>query len=167
MLVLIEQPLPVFKDGAVVVPAVKEQDAPFIQIKLREHDGTCAKRPFDVTPSQQIILARGHSCAKVSFHPYTEKPSGEQCAGYVVAYMSLDDQGLKIPGRVHRLHGVEIRPFRVDMTAKIDPPLHNSEYECVVIVSGQLQEEEQRLVMRGRGSYDQTHERLVNVTTDT
>ena len=54
MLVLIEQPLQVFKDGAVVVPAVKEQDAPFIQIKLREHDGTCAKRPFDVTPSQQV-----------------------------------------------------------------------------------------------------------------
>ena len=54
MLVLIEQPLPVFKGGAVVVPAVKEQDAPFIQVKLREHDATCAKRPFDVTPSQQV-----------------------------------------------------------------------------------------------------------------
>ncbi|XP_068670431.1 uncharacterized protein [Montipora foliosa] len=116
-----------------------------------------------------IILARGHSCAEVSFHPYTEKPSDEQCGctGYVAAYMNLDDQGLKIPGRVHRLRGVELRPFRVDMTAKIDPSLHNIEYECVVIVSGHLQEEEQRLVMRGRGSYDQTHEGLVNVTTDT
>ena len=43
----------------------------------------------------QIILARGHSCAKVSFHPYTEKPSGEQCTGYVAAYMSLDDQVMR------------------------------------------------------------------------
>lgn len=52
--------------------------------------------------------------------------------------------------------------LKVTFTAK-----HNVEYECVIIVSGQLQEEEQRLVMRGRGSYDQIYERLVNITTDT
>lgn len=135
MLVFIGQPLPVFKDGEEVVPAVKEEDSykaeetPFIQVKLREHDGTCSSRPFDATPRQQIIPARGHSCAKVSFQPCTEKPSGEQCTGYVAAYMSLDDQVLKIPGCVHRLHGVEIRPFRVDMTAKIDPALLSLETE--------------------------------------
>lgn len=44
---------------------------------------------------------------------------------------------------------------------------HNVEYECVVLISGRLHEEEQRLVLRGRASYDQRHERLVNVTTDT
>ena len=54
MLVLIEQPLPVFKDNVEVVPAVEEEDAPFIQIKPTEHDGTCASRPFDVTPRQQV-----------------------------------------------------------------------------------------------------------------
>ena len=61
MLVFIGQPLPVFKDGQEVVPAVKEEDCyqreeekPFIQVKLREHDGICANRPFDVTPSQQV-----------------------------------------------------------------------------------------------------------------
>ncbi|KAL9968187.1 hypothetical protein ACROYT_G026530 [Oculina patagonica] len=52
--------------------------------------------------------------------------------------------------------------LKITFTAK-----HNVEYECVVIVSGQLQEEEQRLVLRGRASYDERHERLVNVTTDT
>ena len=61
MLVFIGQPLPVFKDGQEVVPGVKEEDRyqreeekPFIQVKLREHDGVCANRPFDVTPSQQV-----------------------------------------------------------------------------------------------------------------
>ena len=60
MLVFIGQPLPVFKDGQEVVPAVQEQDLyrceepPFIQVKLREHDGVCADRPFDVIPKQQV-----------------------------------------------------------------------------------------------------------------
>ena len=60
MLVFIGQPLPVFKDGDEVVPAVKEEDSykaeetPFIQVKLREHDGTCSSRPFDATPRQQV-----------------------------------------------------------------------------------------------------------------
>ena len=60
MLVFIGQPLPVFKDGQEVVPIVQEDDCyqseekPFIQVKLREHDGTCADRPFDVIPRQQV-----------------------------------------------------------------------------------------------------------------
>lgn len=60
MLVFIGQPLPVRKDGQEVVPAVQEEDCyrceekPFIQVKLREHEGERANRPFDVTPSQQV-----------------------------------------------------------------------------------------------------------------
>jgi len=60
MLVFIGQPLPVIKDGQEVVPAVQEEDCyrceekPFIQVKLREHEGARANRPFDVTPSQQV-----------------------------------------------------------------------------------------------------------------
>lgn len=60
MLVFIGEPLPVIKDGQEVVPTVQEQDCylceekPFIQVKLREHEGARANRPFDVTPSQQV-----------------------------------------------------------------------------------------------------------------
>ena len=60
MLVFIGQPLPVFKDGQEVVPAVPDEDCyqcedkPFIQVKLREHEGACADRPFEVTPRQQV-----------------------------------------------------------------------------------------------------------------
>lgn len=70
MLLFIGQPLPVIKDGQEVVPAVQEEDCyrceekPFIQVKLREHEGACANRPFDITPSQQVwqaVLYLSHS----------------------------------------------------------------------------------------------------------
>lgn len=60
MLVFVGQPLPVIQDGLEVVPAFQEQDCylceekPFIQVKLREHEGIRANRPFEVTPSQQV-----------------------------------------------------------------------------------------------------------------
>lgn len=60
MLVFVGQPLPVIQDGQEVVPALQEQDCypceekPFIQVKLREHEGIRANRPFEVTPSQQV-----------------------------------------------------------------------------------------------------------------
>jgi len=135
MLVFIGQPLPVIKDGQEVVPAVQEEDCyrceekPFIQVKLREHEGARANRPFDVTPSQQVIPARSHSSAKVSFYPYTEDSSGEVCTAYATAYMSLDHQLLEIPGRVTRAQGMELHPFRLDITANIDPALLTVETE--------------------------------------
>jgi len=135
MLVFIGQPLPVFKDGQEVVPAVPDEycyqceDKPFIQVKLREHEGACADRPFEVTPRQQVIPAKSHSSAKVSFYPHTENPAGELCTGYASAYMSLDPQFLEVPGRVKRMHGVDLRPFRLDVTANIDPALLSVECE--------------------------------------
>lgn len=60
MLVFIGQPLPVIKDGQEAVPSVQEENCyrcegkPFIQVKLREHEGARANRPFEVTPSQQV-----------------------------------------------------------------------------------------------------------------
>lgn len=60
MLVFVGQPLPVIQDGQEVVPAFQEQDCylceekPLIQVKLREHEGIRANRPFEVTPSQQV-----------------------------------------------------------------------------------------------------------------
>lgn len=135
MLVFVGQPLPVIQDGQEVVPALQEQDCylceekPFIQVKLREHEGIRANRPFEVTPSQQVIPARSHSSAKMSFYPFTENPSGEGCTAYAAAYMSLDPQLLEIPGRLRRSHGVELRPFRLDMTANIDPAILSLETE--------------------------------------
>ena len=32
-------------------------------------------------------------------------------------------QFLEVPGRVKRMHGVDLRPFRLDVTANIDPAL--------------------------------------------
>lgn len=58
----IGEPLPQFKDGQEVVPTVgdheiyQREDKPFIQVKLREHEGVCADRPFDVTPRQQVRI---------------------------------------------------------------------------------------------------------------
>ena len=40
----------------------------------------------------QVIPAKGHSSVKISFHPYTEDPSGELCTAYASAYMSLNQQ---------------------------------------------------------------------------
>ncbi|XP_074623643.1 deleted in lung and esophageal cancer protein 1-like isoform X1 [Acropora palmata] len=135
MLVFFGQPLPLFKDGEEVVPVARKDDSfgneetPFIKVMLKEHDGVRADRPFDVTPRQQIIPAKSHSYAKVSFHPFTKHPSGEKCTGYVAAYMSLEDQVLKVPGYVHRRHGVDLKPFRLDMTARVDPALLSVETE--------------------------------------
>lgn len=62
LLVFIGEPLPQFKDGQEVVPTVgdheiyQREDKPFIQVKLREHEGVCADRPFDVTPRQQVRI---------------------------------------------------------------------------------------------------------------
>ena len=76
MLVFIGQPLPVIKDGQEVVPAVQEEDCyrceekPFIQVKLREHEGERANRPFDVTPSQQVWQT-----AYRLYHGYTSQNS--------------------------------------------------------------------------------------------
>jgi hypothetical protein len=42
---------------------------------------------------------------------------------------------------------------------------HNVDYECILIFKGRLQEEEQQLILKGRGSYDGRHENLVNVVT--
>lgn len=135
MLVFFGEPLPLFKDGEEVVPVARKDDSfgneetPFIKVMLKEHDGVRADRPFDVTPRQQTIPAKSHSYAKVSFHPFTKHPSGEKCTGYVAAYMSLEDQVLKVPGYVHRRHGVDLKPFRLDMTARVDPALLSVEME--------------------------------------
>lgn len=80
MLVFIGQPLPVIKDGQEVVPAVQEEDCyrceekPFIQVKLREHEGERAKRPFDVTPSQQVWQT-----AYRLYHGYTSQNGYTSC----------------------------------------------------------------------------------------
>ena len=112
MLVFIGQPLPVFKDGQEVVPGVKEEDRyqreeekPFIQVKLREHDGVCANRPFDVTPSQQVreswefhgfalfcycyccccCSRRGRRC-----RPPPPPPPPPSCSSFFIGFLCLD-----------------------------------------------------------------------------
>lgn len=63
MLVFFGQPLPLFKNGEEVIPVAREDDSfgneetPFIQVMLKEHDGERADRPFDVTPRQQVCHA--------------------------------------------------------------------------------------------------------------
>ena len=57
LLVFVGRPLPVLKDGLEVEPTVDQQEEdeqPFIQVKLREHEGKSSNRPFEVTPSQQV-----------------------------------------------------------------------------------------------------------------
>ena len=59
MLVFIGEPLPIMKDGAEVIPPAEEAegsaaDEPFIRVKLREHEGHRADKPFSVAPAQQV-----------------------------------------------------------------------------------------------------------------
>ena len=58
MLVYVGRPLPILEDGKEIEPAFEDKreikDQPFIQVKLREHEGRLSNSPFSVTPSQQV-----------------------------------------------------------------------------------------------------------------
>ena len=52
----------------------------------------------------QVIPAKSHSSAKVSFYPHTEDSSGEVCTAYAAAYMSLEGQ---VSCRDHLVFGLK------------------------------------------------------------
>ncbi|XP_031565846.1 deleted in lung and esophageal cancer protein 1-like [Actinia tenebrosa] len=135
MLVSYGQALPVFNDkGEELLPPPPLCDfpcfmPPFIQVKLLEHEGIRSDEPFQVLPSQQVIPAKGHANMTVTFKPNTTNPAGQTCTSFAAGYMSLDGPNIDIPGRVTRSQGMDMTPFRLDITATILPALLSVEME--------------------------------------
>ncbi|KAK3726413.1 hypothetical protein QZH41_019666, partial [Actinostola sp. cb2023] len=146
MLVWYGQPLPVLnREGQELPPPPPLCDLPcfmppFIQVKLREHEGIRCNKPFEVTPSQQVIPSKGHASMSVTFTPHTTNPLGQICTAFAAAYMSLDGPhksplpvktgiDITIPGRVERHQGMDMTRFRLDITANINPALLSIEMD--------------------------------------
>ncbi|XP_078460182.1 deleted in lung and esophageal cancer protein 1-like [Lampetra planeri] len=91
-----------------------------IKVRLREHEGMESDFPYCITPSQMVVPARGHATVGVSFTPLllTDIESRAECAGFVLGYLSLDQQDVVcVPEKVDRPHGYEVPPLRVDLQA--------------------------------------------------
>ena len=67
----------------------------------------------------QVIPAQGHANIALSFTPYptAEVPKDMDCIGYMLGYMSLDNE------KAVRQEGYDTAQVRLDMTAHLKPAL--------------------------------------------
>ncbi|XP_009952310.1 PREDICTED: deleted in lung and esophageal cancer protein 1, partial [Leptosomus discolor] len=89
-------------------------------VLIRPHEGIPADNPYSMTPRQIVVPGGGSISVYISFTPRVlpETVTEVQCEGFVLGFMSLDDQLAKaVPNKVHRRHGYEAPPLRVDLQA--------------------------------------------------
>ena len=82
---------------------------------------------FDLSPNVfQVIPAKGHANVVLSFTPYptAEVPKDVDCIGYMLGYMSLDNEkAIGQEGLVTRSQAYDTAQERLDMTAHLKPAL--------------------------------------------
>ena len=74
----------------------------------------------------QVIPAKGHANVVLSFTPYptAEVPKDMDCIGYMLGYMSLDNEkAVRQEGLVTRSQAYDTAQVRLDMTAHLKPAL--------------------------------------------
>uniref|UniRef100_A0A8C0BA16 DLEC1 cilia and flagella associated protein n=1 Tax=Buteo japonicus TaxID=224669 RepID=A0A8C0BA16_9AVES len=88
-----------------------------VSVLIRPHEGVPADNPYSITPRQIVVPGGGSISVCISFTPRVlpETVTEVQCEGFVLGFMSLDDK--TVPNKVHRRHGYEAPPLRVDMQA--------------------------------------------------
>ncbi|XP_010127726.1 PREDICTED: deleted in lung and esophageal cancer protein 1, partial [Chlamydotis macqueenii] len=97
-------------------PAIQK----IISVLIRPHEGVRADNPYSVTPRQIVVPGGGSISVYISFTPpvLPEAAAEAQCDGFVLGFMSLDDELAKtVPNKVHHRHGYEAPPLRVDLQA--------------------------------------------------
>ncbi|KAK4827909.1 hypothetical protein QYF61_022332 [Mycteria americana] len=93
-----------------------------VSVLIRPHEGVPADNPYSITPRQIVVPGGGSSSVCISFTPRVlpEAVPEVQCEGVVLGFMSLDDKLAKtVPNKVHRRHGYEAPPLRIDLQAFI------------------------------------------------
>ncbi|XP_061121210.1 deleted in lung and esophageal cancer protein 1 isoform X2 [Syngnathus typhle] len=95
-----------------------------LSVHIRAHVGDKSNEPYCITPQQIIIPAQGSNTVNVSFTPLTLSKTSSQstCIALGLGYISLDsEEAICVPGKVTRLHGLDLEPIRVDLLAVIKP----------------------------------------------
>ncbi|KFW92213.1 Deleted in lung and esophageal cancer protein 1, partial [Phalacrocorax carbo] len=91
-----------------------------VSVLIRPHEGVPADNPFSITPRQIVIPGGGSISVCISFTPRVlpEASPEVQCEGFVLGFMNLDDKLARtVPNKVHRRHGYEVPPLRIDLQA--------------------------------------------------
>ncbi|NXW97938.1 DLEC1 protein, partial [Larus smithsonianus] len=91
-----------------------------VSVLIRPHEGVPADNPYSITPRQIVVPGGGSISVCISFTPrlLPEAVPEVQCEGFVLGFMSLDDELAKtVPHKVHRRHGYEAPPLRIDLQA--------------------------------------------------
>uniref|UniRef100_A0A669QRK1 DLEC1 cilia and flagella associated protein n=1 Tax=Phasianus colchicus TaxID=9054 RepID=A0A669QRK1_PHACC len=90
-----------------------------VSVLLRPHEGVPADNPYSITPRQIVIPGGGSSSVCISFTPHVlpEPVTEVRCEGFLLGFMSLDDE--TVPGKVHRRHGYDAVPLRIDLRASV------------------------------------------------
>ncbi|XP_074725552.1 deleted in lung and esophageal cancer protein 1 [Strix uralensis] len=106
------------KETIIQEPTVQE----IVSVLIRPHEGVPAHNPYSITPRQIVVPGGGSISVCISFTPRVlpETVTEVQCEGFVLGFMSLDDKLAKtVPNKVHRRHGYEAPPLRVDLQAVV------------------------------------------------
>ncbi|XP_033106181.1 deleted in lung and esophageal cancer protein 1-like [Anneissia japonica] len=98
-----------------------------IRVQLKEHEGNRTEQPFGITSKQMVIPARGSLQITATFSPcmvsLTQARTVE-CVGYALGFMSLDEEDVRFKKNIfERLHGYDMTPLRLDLTAFIKPAM--------------------------------------------
>ncbi|KAM9308186.1 deleted in lung and esophageal cancer protein 1 [Gastrophryne carolinensis] len=105
-------------------------DHKLISVILRPHEGVASDYPYCITPRQTIVPANGSSTIHVSFTPLSGVTSKEECSGYALGFLSLDEKTARlIPGKVKRQHGYGVEPIKMELQAYVKPALLTVEAE--------------------------------------
>ncbi|NXT93698.1 DLEC1 protein, partial [Anhinga rufa] len=97
-----------------------------VSVLIRPHEGIPADNPYSITPRQIVVPGGGSISVCISFTPRVlpEAAPAVQCEGFVLGFMNLDDELAKtVPNKVHRRHGYEAPPLRIDLQAFISHAL--------------------------------------------
>ncbi|XP_021244314.1 deleted in lung and esophageal cancer protein 1 isoform X2 [Numida meleagris] len=93
-----------------------------VSVLIRPHEGVLADSPYSITPRQIVVPGGGSTSVCISFNPdLLPKPVAEvRCDGFVLGFMSLDDELARtVPDKVHRGHGYDAAPLRIDLRASV------------------------------------------------
>ncbi|KFV40731.1 Deleted in lung and esophageal cancer protein 1, partial [Gavia stellata] len=93
-----------------------------VSVLIRPHEGVPADSPYSITPRQIVVPGGGSISVCISFTPRVlpEAAPEARCEGFVLGFMNLDDKLAKtVPNKVHRRHGYEAAPLRIDLQAFI------------------------------------------------
>ncbi|XP_038611437.1 deleted in lung and esophageal cancer protein 1 isoform X2 [Tachyglossus aculeatus] len=107
-------------------PPRPEPAQKLLSLVLQPREGIPSAYPYNVTPRQMTIPARGSATIHLSFTPLLppEVLCRVPCPGFALGYLSLDrkvDQ--EVPGKVKRLQDFAVGPLRIDLQAFVKPAL--------------------------------------------